>query len=57
MALHDSALNPGELPGLALDKSLEGAVDVEDAGNQIIRLAQRIIVEEDFAAWLRVKAR
>ena len=25
-ALHDAALNPGELPGRALDKSLEGAL-------------------------------
>ena len=26
MAIHDQVLNPGELPGLALDKSLEGAL-------------------------------
>lgn len=26
VALHDAALNPGELPGLARDKSLEGAL-------------------------------
>jgi death-on-curing protein len=26
VALHDAVLNPGELPGLALDKSLEGAL-------------------------------
>ncbi len=26
LALHDAALNPGELPGLALDKSLDGAL-------------------------------
>ena len=25
-AIHDKVLNPGELPGLALDKSLEGAL-------------------------------
>lgn len=25
-AIHDAVLNPGELPGLALDKSLEGAL-------------------------------
>jgi death-on-curing protein len=26
VAIHDQVLNPGELPGLALDKSLEGAL-------------------------------
>ena len=26
VALHDTALNPGEIPGLAQDKSLEGAL-------------------------------
>lgn len=26
IALHDAALNPGELPGLARDKSLDGAL-------------------------------
>lgn len=26
VALHDAALNPGELPGLARDTSLEGAL-------------------------------
>jgi len=26
IALHDRVLNPGELPGLALDKSLEAAL-------------------------------
>jgi death on curing protein len=26
IALHDRVLNPGELPGLALDKSIEGAL-------------------------------
>ncbi len=29
-ALHDAALNPGELPGRALDKSLEGALSRVD---------------------------
>ena len=114
IALHDAALNPGEIPGLAKDKSLDGALgrvdnrlvygmindvfdlaaayataisrghcfndgnkrtafdsmnfcldlhgieiswDTEEAGNQIIALAQGIIHEEDLADWLRIKAR
>lgn len=112
-AIHDAVLNPGELTGEALDKSLEGALarvdnrlaygmvgDVfdlaaayaeaiaqghcfndankrtahqsmdacldlngvqitwtaEDVGPVVIRLAQRQIEAEDFAAWLRERA-
>ena len=112
-AIHDLVLNPGELPGRARDKSLEGALsrvdnrlvygmigdvfdlaaayataiatghcfndgnkrtayrtmivclklngvrvghDTEEAGNQIILAAQRLIDEEDLATWLRRRA-
>ena len=108
--LHDAALNPGELPGRAGHKSLDGALarvdnrlaygmiddvfalaaayavavatghvfndgnkraaframdfclhangvriiwDAKTIGDQIIRLAQGRLAEEDFAAWLR----
>lgn len=107
-------LNPGEIPGLAKDKSLDGALgrvdnrlvygmigdafdlaaayasaisrshcfndgnertahqsmdvcldlhgieiswNTEEAGTQIIALAQSLIEEDDLAAWLRIKAR
>lgn len=109
-ALHDAALNPGELPGRALDKSLEGALarvenrlaydligdafdlaaayaaaiaqghcfndankrtafdamnfclelhgvfvdwSIKEAGDQIIKLAQRLLDEGELAEWLR----
>ncbi len=112
-ALHDAALNPGELPGRAQDKSIDGALarvdnrlvygmiedvfdlaaayaaavsqghcfndgnkrtafdtmnfcleangvrmswNTEEIGQQIIRLAQGHIGEDDMAAWLRTKA-
>lgn len=111
--LHDAALNPGELPGRARDKSLDGALarvenrlaydligDVfdlaaayaaaivqghcfndadkrtafdamnfclelhgivtdwtpEEAGTQIIKLAQRLLDEGELAEWLRQRA-
>ena len=114
ITLHDAALNPGELQGLAQDKSLDGALgrvdnrlvygmigdlfdlaaayataisqghcfnngkkrtafdsmnfcletngvylewSTEEIGDRIIALAQGIIDEEDFAGWLRIKAR
>jgi death on curing protein len=113
IAIHDSVLNPGELPGLARDKSLAGALgrvdnrvaygliedvfdlaaayaiavsqghcfndgnkrtafrcmdaalgmngiliqfDTEDAGNMIIRAAQRQMDEGELAEWLRERA-
>jgi len=112
-AIHDAVLNPGELPGRARDKSLEGALarvdnrlaygmiadvfdlaaayaaaiaqghcfndgnkrtahqsmdvcldlngveirwDHEEIGQQIIRLAQGRIEEDEMAAWLRQTA-
>lgn len=114
IALHDAALNPGEIAGLAKDKSLDGALgrvdnrlvygmigdvfdlaaayataisrghcfndsnkrtafdsmnfclelhgiqitwNTEEAGTQIIALAQGLTEEDDLAAWLRIKAR
>jgi death-on-curing protein len=114
IAIHDAVLNPSQIPGLAKDKSLDGALgrvdnrlvygmindvfdlaaayataisrrhcfndgnkrtahqsmdvcldlrgieitwDTEEAGNQIIALAQGVIHEDDLAEWLRVKAR
>ena len=65
--LHDLVLNPVELPGKALNKSLEGAlarVDnrlvygmIEDVFDlAAIRLAQRLSDAGEMADWLRAQA-